>query len=73
MWEGNPPTETSTSKKHKLPTLKYRWLRGDMIEVFKIISGVYDWDITEGFLKFSTITHACGHCGHSRKLLEEFC
>jgi len=26
----------------KLPTLKYRRLRGDMIEVYKIIHGKYD-------------------------------
>jgi len=26
----------------KLPTLKYRRYRGDMIEVFKIIKGIYD-------------------------------
>ena len=26
----------------KLPTLKYRRLRGDMIEVFKIVKGFYD-------------------------------
>jgi len=25
-----------------LPTLKYRWLRGDMIEVFKITRNIYD-------------------------------
>ena len=30
------------SKKLKLPTLKYRRLRGDMIEVFTIIHGKYD-------------------------------
>ena len=29
-------------KKPKLPALKYRPLRGDMIEVFKIIHGKYD-------------------------------
>lgn len=29
-------------KKLKLPTLKYRPLRGDMIEVYKIIHGKYD-------------------------------
>ena len=57
-------------KKLQLPTLKYRRLRGDMIEVFKIVSGVYDREVTEGFLKFSTITHTRGH---SRKLLKEFC
>ena len=26
----------------KLPTLKYRRYRGDMIELFKIIKGIYD-------------------------------
>jgi hypothetical protein len=36
-------------KKLKLPTLKYRRLRGDMIETFKIISGIYDREVTEGF------------------------
>ena len=25
-----------------MPTLKYRRMRGDMIEVFKIINGIYD-------------------------------
>ena len=29
-------------KKLKLPTLKYRRVRGDMIEVYKIIHGKYD-------------------------------
>jgi len=28
----------------KLPTLKYRRLRGDMIEVFKIMHHIYDPD-----------------------------
>ena len=28
-----------------LPTLKYRRLRGDMIEVYKIVSGKYDYEI----------------------------
>jgi ribonuclease P/MRP protein subunit RPP40 len=31
-------------KKCKLPTLKYRRHRGDMIETFKILTGVYDLD-----------------------------
>jgi hypothetical protein len=35
-------------KKLKIPTLKYRRLRGDMIETFKIITGNYDNDVTEG-------------------------
>ena len=29
-------------EKPKLPTLKYRRLRGDMIETYKIMSGLYD-------------------------------
>jgi hypothetical protein len=29
-------------KKLKMPTLKYRSMRGDMIEVFKIINDIYD-------------------------------
>ena len=34
----------------KLPTLSYRRLRGDMIEVYKIIKGVYDKEAAS-FLK----------------------
>ena len=33
-----------------MTTLKYRRLRGDMIETFKIINGIYDRDVTEGLL-----------------------
>jgi len=29
-------------KKCKLPTLHYRWTRGDMIETYKILTGEYD-------------------------------
>ena len=31
--------------RQKLPTLKYRRLRGDMIEVFKITHDLYDPDV----------------------------
>ena len=31
----------------KLPTLKYRRIRGDMIESYKIFAGKYDNNITE--------------------------
>jgi hypothetical protein len=41
---------TDRLKKLKMPTLKYRRLRGDMIETFKIINGIYDRDVTEGLL-----------------------
>ena len=33
-------------QKFKLPTLKYPRLRGDMIEVYKILHGVYDERVT---------------------------
>ena len=32
----------------KIPTLKFRRLRGDMIETYKITTGVYDSKVTEG-------------------------
>jgi len=34
-------------RKLKLPTLKYRRIRGDMIELYKIFAGEYDSEITE--------------------------
>ena len=33
-----------------LPSLSYRRIRGDMIEVFKICHGIYDREVTEGLL-----------------------
>jgi hypothetical protein len=35
-------------KKLKMPNLKYRRLRGDLIETFKNITGIYDNEVTEG-------------------------
>jgi hypothetical protein len=40
-------------KKLKMPMLKYRRLRGDMIETFKIVNGIYDKDVTERFFEMS--------------------
>ena len=37
-------------KKLKISTLKYRRLRGDMIETFKIITGIYDNEVTAGII-----------------------
>ena len=36
----------------KLPTLKYRRYRGDMIECYKISHGLYDNEIINNFLRF---------------------
>ena len=44
-------------KRLKLPTLKFRRARGDMIEVYKIITGKYDVETTVSFIPNSdTIT-----------------
>ena len=44
-----------------LPTLKYRRLRGDMIEMYKIITNKQDGDVT---LKFNIIPAAITRGGH---------
>ena len=31
----------------KLPTLSYRWWRGDLIEVYKMLYGFYDKEIVD--------------------------
>ena len=36
----------------KLPTLKYRRYRGDMIECYKLLHGLYDNEIINNFLRF---------------------
>ena len=36
-----------------MPMLKYRRLRGDMIETFKIVNGIYDKDETERYFEMS--------------------
>ena len=38
-------------KKLKLPTLAYRRARGDMIEVYKIVTGTYDPKTTTNIMK----------------------
>ena len=55
-------------RKLKLPTLAYRRERGDMIEVFKIISGRYDEECSEGVLQQRQDYTSRGH---SRKLYKK--
>ena len=43
-------------RKLKLSSLRYRRMRGDMREVFKIISGIYDTGATSGLLELNTST-----------------
>ena len=44
---------TDRLKKLKMPTLRYHRLRGDIIETFKIVNGIYDKDVTDRFLEMS--------------------
>ncbi|XP_077977758.1 uncharacterized protein LOC144433325 [Glandiceps talaboti] len=44
-----------------LTTLKFRRLRGDLIEMFKIMTGVYDRRVTEGLFKISKLHQTRGH------------
>ena len=55
-------------RKLNLPSLVYRRLRGDMIELYKIMSGVYDTSVST-FLteQVNSITR-----GHSKKLFLQF-
>jgi len=39
----------------QLPTLKFRRIRGDMIEVFKILSGVYDMHVCPNLLRSDNV------------------
>ena len=43
------------TKKLKMPTLKYRRLKGDMTEVFKIINGIYDSKVVTDFFELSDV------------------
>ena len=60
-------------KKLKMPNLKYRRLRGDMIETFKIITVIYDNEVTEteGIFDLDPNTRT-GTRGHSKKIKKKF-
>ena len=53
-----------------MPTLKYRRLRGDVIETFKIITGIYNNEVTEGIFGLDPNTRTRGH---SKKIKKKFC
>ena len=52
----------------KLPTLAYRRLRGDMIEVYKIMHEMYDNESAPNILKWEDVILRSGNRGHSLKL-----
>ena len=60
---------TNRLQRLKLPTLKYRRLREDMIEVFKMTHNIYDPDVS---LKLDNL--GCSTRGNKHKLLNcTFC
>jgi hypothetical protein len=54
-------------KKLKMPTLKYRKMRGDVIEVFKIINGIYDPLTTVDMFELNATSNTRGHSKKIRK------
>ena len=52
----------------KLPTLSYRRLRGDMIEVYKIIKGVYDKEVASFLKMWSDVVQRDAGRGHDVKI-----
>ena len=51
-----------------LPTLKYRRMRGNLIQVFKILNGHYDVNSKDFFTLHNERTHDTS--GHSKKLVK---
>ena len=52
----------------KLPTLAYRRLRGDIIEVYKIMHELYDNESAPNLLKWEDVALRSGNRGHSLTL-----
>jgi hypothetical protein len=52
-----------------MPTLKYRRHRGDMIEIFKNISGNYDKEVTDGMLELDENTRTREYEKKLKKML----
>jgi len=52
----------------KLPTLKYRRIRGDMVEVYKLLTNMYDDNTVQLDINSDTRTR-----GHTKKLVVRRC
>jgi len=60
---------TERLQKHKLPTLKYRRLRSDMIELYKMVTGKYNEDYC---IKFKFVNCEVNQTrGNTFKLFQE--
>ncbi len=57
-------------KKLKLPTLIYRRMRGDMIEVFKLLNKKYDTEVSNFLPLHRTARPHSSTRGHNLKLLK---
>ena len=55
----------------KLPSLSYRHLRGDLIEVFKIIHNLYSIEFSPKLLKWEDASFRTGNRGHTLKLFTQ--
>ena len=55
-------------RKLKIPILKYRHLRGDMIETYKLTSGIYDSTLPNVSITIKTRMR-----GHSKRLSKQRC
>ena len=55
-------------QKLKLPTLRYRRLRGDMIETYKLMTGKYDYEIVDFIPKQLHSSSSLPTEGHHLKL-----
>ena len=51
-----------------MPTLPYRRLWGEMMEVYKIINGIYKGNVVTGFFELSDVEQTRGHNKKLRKL-----
>ena len=51
-----------------LPTLVYRRIRGDMIETYKITSGLYDKEVGNIFVMYRDVVIREGLRGHNKKI-----
>ena len=56
-----------------LPTLEFRRCRGDMIELYKIINGVYDTDVTIDIpMRRDYVNTGMVNRGHSKRIYQRY-
>ena len=54
----------------KLPTLRHRRLRGDMIETYKIVHGIYDREVTPTITMKKDMRSGVGRKGHELEIFQ---